>query len=205
VSHRRYVVRRIVVAVCALLVLGGIVGLIAWAVSGDGDGDGALGTDETSPAAVASTDDATTTAAKPTATTATATTRRTTVPVAATEPDDTTVPETSEAPAETTEPQSGGAPDSSVAEGPTYNLGLRARCQMQEAAQLGDSGSDVACLEQRLEQVTTSGVTFEVDDVFDEETDAAVREFQEANDLVVDGIVGAETAQLLSIWNPSTS
>ena len=41
---------------------------------------------------------------------------------------------------------------------------------------------------------------FDVDDLFDEDTDLAVRQFQEASGLLVDGIVGPDTARALDIW-----
>jgi peptidoglycan hydrolase-like protein with peptidoglycan-binding domain len=62
------------------------------------------------------------------------------------------------------------------------------------------AGPDVECIEQRLDEVTDGPIIFEVDELFDESTEQAVRWFQEANDLVVDGVVGPQTAQLLGIW-----
>ncbi|MGH9137838.1 MAG: peptidoglycan-binding domain-containing protein [Acidimicrobiales bacterium] len=116
-------------------------------------------------------------------------------------PDDSESPETTESPEDAT---ATSAAATSEPEEPTYNLGLRAECQIDDVVQLGDTGPNVECLEQRLDQVTTGGVHFEVDDEFDDDTDAAIRQLQEANDLMVDGIVGPETGQLLSIWNPET-
>jgi peptidoglycan hydrolase-like protein with peptidoglycan-binding domain len=62
------------------------------------------------------------------------------------------------------------------------------------------AGPDVLCIEERLEQVTVGPINFEVDEVFDEDTEQAVRWFQEFHELVVDGIVGPQTAQTLGIW-----
>jgi hypothetical protein len=204
VSHRRYVARRIVVVLCALIVLGGIVGLILWAL--DGDDGGARGTgDSTQPAVVSDppTTQARTTSTKP---------ERTTLPGVVTNPDGSdpagSEPERSGEATESTsaagETTASSVPDTSEPEEPTYNLGLRAECRIDEMVQLGDTGPNVECLEQRLDQVTTGGVQFDVDDEFDEDTDEAVRQLQERNDLLVDGIVGPETGQLLSIWNPAT-
>ncbi len=49
-------------------------------------------------------------------------------------------------------------------------------------------------------QITDDALDLEVDRVFDETTDAAVRAFQEFFGLNVDGIVGRETASKLGIW-----
>ena len=65
---------------------------------------------------------------------------------------------------------------------------------MRGGAKLGSSGSDVRCLEERLDQVSRGGaLRFQVDSVFGEDTEAAVRQFQEVNGLTVDGIAGPET------------
>jgi putative chitinase len=58
----------------------------------------------------------------------------------------------------------------------------------------GDRGSDVIDLQNEL---IGAGYHLVADGVFGQYTDAAVRDFQEANDLVVDGIVGARTWAML--------
>jgi len=68
---------------------------------------------------------------------------------------------------------------------------------------LGSSGEDVVCLQTRLSEVTPGGEDLVADGDFGPATDAAVREFQAAHDLVVDGIVGAQTAELLAVWDPA--
>ena len=80
-------------------------------------------------------------------------------------------------------------------------LDSQATCQMQGTARLDDSGPDVACLEQRLDEVSRGGaIRFKVDSVFEVDTEAAVRQFQEVNRLTVDGVAGPETGRLLGIW-----
>ena len=88
---------------------------------------------------------------------------------------------------------------------PRYELTLPATCEIRGGAKLGSSGSDVRCLEERLDQVSRGGaLRFQVDSVFDEDTEAAVRQFQEVNGLTVDGIAGPETNTLLGIWPGSS-
>ena len=72
---------------------------------------------------------------------------------------------------------------------------------MLGSAREGQSGSDVLCLKERLAEVTVGDVDFEVDAIFDTELTAAVITFQEVHGLIVDGIVGGETARALGIWN----
>ena len=63
---------------------------------------------------------------------------------------------------------------------------------------LGATDPEVECLELRL---AAAGVfEGEPDEVFDDETDAAVRTFQERNGLLADGIAGPVTARLLGNW-----
>ena len=64
----------------------------------------------------------------------------------------------------------------------------------------GDTGPQVQCLQERLNEVTVGGDQYAVDGVFGEQTEAAVRAFQEANEHIADGIVGPATGQLLGIW-----
>jgi peptidoglycan hydrolase-like protein with peptidoglycan-binding domain len=91
-------------------------------------------------------------------------------------------------------------PESSLPEPPEYDLTIPAICEMDVGVALTFQSADVACLEVRLAQVIIGPVPFDVDDLFDESTDLAVRQFQEANDLLVDGIVGPDTGRLLGIW-----
>ena len=58
----------------------------------------------------------------------------------------------------------------------------------------------VVTSQERLNEVTVGGEQFAADGAFGEQTEEAVREFQEANDLGVDGVVGPATGELLGIW-----
>ncbi len=84
-----------------------------------------------------------------------------------------------------------------------YDLALPADCVIRRPVQLGSGGEDVVCLQTRLSEVTPGGEDLVADGDFGPATDAAVREFQAAHDLVVDGIVGAQTAELLDVWDPA--
>ncbi|MAT06916.1 MAG: hypothetical protein CL424_17935 [Acidimicrobiaceae bacterium] len=75
---------------------------------------------------------------------------------------------------------------------------IPADCAMSVRLDLGVVDEQVACLESRL--VAAGVFTGEPDHVFDESTDAAVRAFQSANDLFVDGIAGPTTAGVLGNW-----
>lgn len=71
-------------------------------------------------------------------------------------------------------------------------------CELSVRFELGVVDPQVACLETRL---AAAGVfDGEPDDVFDEETDAAVRAFQAAESLTIDGVAGPVTAGLLGNW-----
>ena len=72
-------------------------------------------------------------------------------------------------------------------------------CTLSQRLDLDVESDEVACLESQL---IAAGVLAGVapDDVFDEATEAAVRSFQRRNDLVVDGVVGPETANRLGSW-----
>ncbi len=84
-----------------------------------------------------------------------------------------------------------------------YDLAVPADCVIRRPVQLGSSGDDVVCLQTRLSEVTPGGGDLVADGDFGPATDAAVREFQAAQGLVVDGIVGAQTAELLAVWDPA--
>jgi hypothetical protein len=72
-------------------------------------------------------------------------------------------------------------------------------CELTLRLELGDESDEVACLESRL---IAAGVLFDVepDNTFDEATYAAVRTFQEQHRLVVDGMIGPQTADALGAW-----
>ena len=119
-------------------------------------------------------------------------------PVAATDVVATSVPgETTEAPGSTT---AESVPETTLPEPPEYDLTLPALCEMEIGVAIQHQNESVACLEVRLAQVIVGPAAFDVDDLFDEDTDIAVRQFQRANGVLDDGIVGPVTASLLGIW-----
>ena len=72
-------------------------------------------------------------------------------------------------------------------------------CTLSVRLELGDEHDEVSCLESQL---IDAGVLVNAvpDTVFDEATDAAVRAFQARNGLVVDGVVGPQTATEIGAW-----
>lgn len=71
-------------------------------------------------------------------------------------------------------------------------------CSITTVLKTGAAGADVTCLEQQL--AAGGYLTGTVDGTFDAATDQAVRSYQQAQSLQVDGIVGRVTAQRLGIW-----
>ena len=84
-----------------------------------------------------------------------------------------------------------------AAPAPTVTAAVAADCTITETLKLGAAGDAVACLENRL---VGAGLMTAADTVFDEQTDAAVRAFQAAQALEVDGIFGRKSAQAMGIW-----
>ena len=80
---------------------------------------------------------------------------------------------------------------------PTTIPPITAACTITEVLQVGASGDEVQCLESQL---VAAGYTTTVDTTFDTTTDAAVKAYQTAKSLQVDGIVGRTTAQTMGIW-----
>jgi peptidoglycan hydrolase-like protein with peptidoglycan-binding domain len=74
-----------------------------------------------------------------------------------------------------------------------------ADCTLSTRLAAGDSSPEVACLETRL--IAAGLLTGTADEVFDPSTEAAVRAFQQANALVVDGVIGPQTARQLGAWS----
>lgn len=66
------------------------------------------------------------------------------------------------------------------------------------ALEAGDSGKHVRCLQEAL--AGAGAYQAPITGTFDKPTVAAVRALQRAQDLVVDGIVGRQTAMTLNIW-----
>jgi hypothetical protein len=210
VSHRRYVMRRIGVGIVALAVVGAGVLLLVTLL--DDDGEGAVGTDTTTPvtseAVLAQpTTRATTTTAAPETTDAEAT--ATTASPETTEAAFTGDPATTASADETDrsgqiDPQDESdtttATESSPPGSVAYDLDSEASCEIAQTLRRGDTGPQVECLQERLNEVTVGGQPFAVDGAFGEQTEAAVRAFQEANELAVDGVVGPATGELLGIW-----
>jgi hypothetical protein len=71
-----------------------------------------------------------------------------------------------------------------------------ATCGITEVLEPGSEGQQVECLQTML---TANGYQLS-GGVFDGATDQAVRAYQTAKDLDVDGVVGRQTAQALGIW-----
>lgn len=65
---------------------------------------------------------------------------------------------------------------------------------MPPILQPGTTGTDVESLQGELSQL---GYQVEVNGVFDESTENAVKKFQQDNNLTVDGIVGPQTGRQL--------
>ena len=72
-------------------------------------------------------------------------------------------------------------------------------CTLSVRLELGDEHDEVACLESQL---IAAGVLVNSapDRIFDDATDAAVRSFQARNGIVVDGVVGPQTAKQIGAW-----
>ncbi len=77
-----------------------------------------------------------------------------------------------------------------------------AGCTVAAAMKVGATGDEVACLQAQLSR---AGFTVgSPNGTFDTATDQAVRSFQAAKALEVDGIAGRQTAQALGIWSGPT-
>ena len=74
---------------------------------------------------------------------------------------------------------------------------ITADCTITEVLKVGASGAQVECLESQL---AVAGFATTVDTDFDAATDTAVKAYQTAKSLEVDGIVGRVTAQTMGIW-----
>jgi len=74
---------------------------------------------------------------------------------------------------------------------------VTADCTVTVVLKVGASGAEVRCLESQL---LAAGFSTTVDTSFDAATDAAVKAYQAAKSLEVDGIVGRQTAQTMGIW-----
>ena len=74
---------------------------------------------------------------------------------------------------------------------------VTATCSITTVLKSGASGVEVQCLEAQL---VAAGYTTTVDTTFDAATDTAVKAYQTAKSLEVDGVVGRVTAQAMGIW-----
>jgi peptidoglycan hydrolase-like protein with peptidoglycan-binding domain len=96
---------------------------------------------------------------------------------------------TTPTPPATTAPVASTAPATPVA----------ADCSMSTRIAPGDTAPDVACLETHLiaQGLLAPGTA---DEVYDATTETAVRLFQTGHSLVVDGVIGPQTARQLGAW-----
>jgi peptidoglycan hydrolase-like protein with peptidoglycan-binding domain len=81
-----------------------------------------------------------------------------------------------------------------------YDLGSDPTCTIGQELSQGSAGPQVQCLQERLNEITVGGTPLPEDGVYGEQTEAAVRAFQDANDLTPDGVVGPTTGGALGIW-----
>jgi hypothetical protein len=91
-----------------------------------------------------------------------------------------------------TDEADGDAPTTSTIAPP-----VTADCTITTVLKVGATGAEVQCLEAQL---AAAGYATTVDTTFDATTDSAVKAYQTALSLEVDGIVGRQTAQTLGIW-----
>ncbi len=92
--------------------------------------------------------------------------------------------------------------DSSTEDSTTTVAPPAADCAVTTAMKVGATGDEVACLQAQLAK---AGYTVSSPSgTFDSATDQAVRSFQTARSLEVDGIAGRLTAQALGIWSGPT-
>jgi peptidoglycan hydrolase-like protein with peptidoglycan-binding domain len=200
--------RRIGVGIVALAVVGA--GVLLLVTLPDDDGEGASGTDTTTPVTSEAvlpppTTRASTTTAAPETTDAEATTASPETTEAAFTGDPATTASADETDRSgQIDPQDESdtttATESSPPGSVAYDLDSEASCEIAQTLRRGDTGPQVECLQERLNEVTVGGQPFAVDGAFGEQTEAAVRAFQEANELGVDGVVGPATGELLGIW-----
>jgi hypothetical protein len=206
VSHRRYVMRRIGVGLVALAIIGGAVWLLV-VLLGDDD-QSAGGTDTTTPvtseaAAIPPTTRSSTTTDVPATTGAaiveTTEAATTTEPATTAADDETPTTEPIDSPAST-----GATDDTATESSPpgtvVYDLSSEPTCTIGQPLSQGNTGPQVRCVQERLNEVTVGGEELPEDGVYGEQTAAAVRAFQEANGLTADGVVGPTTGGALGIW-----
>ncbi len=82
----------------------------------------------------------------------------------------------------------------------TIDGSVAASCTITSAVRPGSTGDAVRCVQRRLRQVMSVDLGSDVDGRFGPGTETAVRRFQQASGLSVDGVVGATTARALGIW-----
>jgi len=163
--------RLTVVVVAATLLALGAVGLVA--ATRHSGGGGSVATGAVAPASTATPTTAAAAAAPPTSAGA--------------------VPAAAEAAADPAAAANGMSTEGDLVDATTADCTIKA---MKLA--MGDSGSDVTCLQQGL--VNAGHTTVAVTGQFDGATYEAVRAVQTERDLFVDGIVGRETAISLNVW-----
>jgi hypothetical protein len=81
-----------------------------------------------------------------------------------------------------------------------YDLTSEPTCTIGQTLSRGSAGPQVQCLQQRLNEVTIGGTPVPEDGRYGDETEVAVRAFQQANGLTADGAVGPITGGALGIW-----
>lgn len=89
-------------------------------------------------------------------------------------------------------------PEPTAAPTTTEPVDYDPNCTLSTELTLGTVGPEVGCLELRLVGARTfEGVP---DETFDADTEAGLRAFQELHGLVVDGVLGPQTANRLGAW-----